>query len=55
MTNPGARSAKVAVLALTSAASFMVSLDSQVVATALRTIQLDLGASIEQLEWTVNA
>jgi EmrB/QacA subfamily drug resistance transporter len=55
MTDPSARSAKVAVLALTSAASFMVSLDSQVVATALRTIQLDLNASIEQLEWTVNA
>jgi len=43
------------VLALTSAASFMVSLDSQVVATALSTIRLDLGASIEQLEWVVNA
>jgi EmrB/QacA subfamily drug resistance transporter len=33
----------------------MVSLDSQVVATALSTIRLDLGASIEQLEWVVNA
>jgi len=43
------------VLALTSVASFMVSLDSQVVATALNTIRLDLGASIEQLEWVVNA
>ncbi len=55
MTGSSAKSAKLSVLALTSAASFMVSLDSQVVATALRTIQLDLGASIEQLEWTVNA
>src|SRR6266508_4046016 len=43
------------VLALTSVASFMVSLDSQVVATALSTIRLDLRASIEQLEWVVNA
>jgi MFS family permease len=43
------------VLALTSMASFMVSLDSLVVSTALPTIRLDLAASIEQLEWTVNA
>ena len=42
-------------LALASVASFMVSLDSLVVTTALGTIRLDLGASIEQLEWTVNA
>ena len=43
------------VLALTSVASAMVALDSLVVTTALSTIRLDLGASIEQLEWTVNA
>ncbi len=43
------------VLALTSVASFMISLDSQVVSTALSTIHRSLGASIEQLEWTVNA
>jgi MFS family permease len=43
------------VLALTSAASFMVALDALVVTTALSTIRLDLGASIEALEWTVNA
>ena len=55
MTDARARSAKTQVLALTSIASFMVSLDSQVVATALNTIRLDLSASIEQLEWTVNA
>jgi EmrB/QacA subfamily drug resistance transporter len=54
---PAARTpdTKIWVLALTSIASFMVSLDSQVVATALSTIRLDLDASIEQLEWTVNA
>ena len=43
------------VLALTSIASLMVALDTLVVSTALTTIRLDLGASIEELEWTVNA
>lgn len=43
------------VLALAAAASFMAALDTLVVTTALTTIRLDLGASIEQLEWTVNA
>jgi len=42
-------------LALTSLASFMAALDTLVVTTALSTIRLDLGASIDQLEWTVNA
>jgi EmrB/QacA subfamily drug resistance transporter len=53
-----ARSAKSAprwVLALTSAAAFMVALDALVVSTALPTIRVDLGASLEELEWTVNA
>ena len=43
------------VLALTSVASLMVVLDALVVATALTSIRADLGASLEQLEWTVNA
>jgi EmrB/QacA subfamily drug resistance transporter len=43
------------VLVLTSVASFMVALDTLVVSTALTTIRIDLGASIEELEWTVNA
>lgn len=43
------------VLALTSTVSFMVSLDSQVVATALPAIRLHLHASLAALEWTVNA
>jgi EmrB/QacA subfamily drug resistance transporter len=43
------------VLALASLASFMAALDTLVVTTALTTIRLDLGASIDQLEWTVNA
>ena len=42
-------------LALASAASVLVVLDQLVVATALNTIRRDLGASIGQLEWTVNA
>ncbi|MFC5265266.1 MFS transporter [Kribbella qitaiheensis] len=43
------------VLALTSLGSVMVALDVLVVAAALTTIRQDLDASIEQLEWTVNA
>ncbi|HEY4463624.1 MAG TPA: DHA2 family efflux MFS transporter permease subunit [Streptosporangiaceae bacterium] len=43
------------VLALTSVAALMVGLDMLVVTTALTTIRLHLGASIEQLEWIVNA
>jgi EmrB/QacA subfamily drug resistance transporter len=43
------------VLVLTSATSLMVSLDTQVVATALPVIRLHLHASLTSLEWTVNA
>jgi EmrB/QacA subfamily drug resistance transporter len=43
------------VLALTSVASLMVALDALVVTTALSTIRVDLGASVANLEWTVNA
>jgi EmrB/QacA subfamily drug resistance transporter len=43
------------VLGLSSLASFMVVLDLLVVATALPSIRHDLGASLEDLEWTVNA
>jgi EmrB/QacA subfamily drug resistance transporter len=41
--------------ALVSVALFMVTLDNLVVSTALPTIRVDLGASLESLEWTVNA
>jgi EmrB/QacA subfamily drug resistance transporter len=41
--------------AITSLALFMVSLDNLVVTTAIPVIRTDLGASLEQLEWTVNA
>jgi hypothetical protein len=40
---------------LTAIGSVMAALDTLVVASALSKIRLDLGASIEQLEWTVNA
>src|ERR671914_3046034 len=40
---------------VTSVALFMVVLDNLVVSTALPVIRVDLGASIEELEWTVNA
>jgi EmrB/QacA subfamily drug resistance transporter len=43
------------VLAVASIASLMVALDALVVTTALPTIRVHLGASIEELEWTVNA
>jgi EmrB/QacA subfamily drug resistance transporter len=42
-------------LAIVSVAVFMVTLDNLVVSTALSSIRLDLGASLEALEWTVNA
>ena len=41
--------------AITSVALFMVMLDNLVVSTALPVIRTDLGATIEPLEWTVNA
>ena len=40
---------------LTSVAGLIVALDQLVVATALDTIHRDLGASMADLEWTVNA
>jgi EmrB/QacA subfamily drug resistance transporter len=41
-------------LAIASVAIFMVTLDNLVVTTALPSIRADLGASLEDLEWTVN-
>jgi EmrB/QacA subfamily drug resistance transporter len=43
------------VIVLTGIGSLMAALDTLVVSTALSTIRVDLGASVEQLEWTVNA
>jgi EmrB/QacA subfamily drug resistance transporter len=42
-------------LALTAVAALLIVLDSLVVTTALSAIRVDLGASIEELEWTVSA
>ncbi|WP_327145377.1 MFS transporter [Nocardia sp. NBC_01327] len=55
-TDEGRMTSKQAwVLGLASVASFMMALDSLVVTTALSTIRKDLTASVESLEWTVNA
>jgi EmrB/QacA subfamily drug resistance transporter len=43
------------VVVLTAIGSLMAALDTLVVSTALNRIRLDLGASVGQLEWTVNA
>jgi len=40
---------------LTGLGSLMAALDTLVVATALHAIRLDLGATVEELEWTVNS
>jgi EmrB/QacA subfamily drug resistance transporter len=49
------RTQKTWTLALTSIGSFMVALDGTVVTTALTRIRADLGASLVELEWTINA
>jgi EmrB/QacA subfamily drug resistance transporter len=49
------RSIQTWAIVLTGIGQFMAALDTLVVSTALSTIRLDLGASIEELEWTVNA
>lgn len=43
------------VVILTAVGSAMAALDTLVVSTALSAIRVDLGATVEQLEWTVNA
>jgi EmrB/QacA subfamily drug resistance transporter len=55
MTSHHPRGATGWVMALTAIGSLMAALDTLVVTTALSTIRVDLGASVEQLEWTVNA
>src|SRR5262252_8566759 len=46
---------RVWTLVLASLGLFMVALDTLVVTTALPVIRVDLGASLSDLEWTVNA
>ncbi|MEH2565514.1 DHA2 family efflux MFS transporter permease subunit [Bradyrhizobium sp. AZCC 2289] len=43
------------VLGVTSLASFMMALDALVITTAFATIRADFGASVETLQWAVNA
>ncbi|HSD80112.1 MAG TPA: DHA2 family efflux MFS transporter permease subunit [Solirubrobacteraceae bacterium] len=54
MSSTASRSA-LRTLLVVSAALFMTSLDNLIVTVALPSIRADLGASIEGLEWTVNA
>jgi EmrB/QacA subfamily drug resistance transporter len=49
------RTRSIWTLAIVSVALFMVTLDNLVVTNALVSIREDLGATIEELEWTVNA
>ena len=50
-----ARTRTIWTFVVTSLGLFMVVLDNLVVSTALPVIRTDLNASLEQLEWTVNA
>ena len=50
-----AKSRTIWTFAITSAAVFMATLDNLVVTTALPVIRKDLHATIQSLEWTVNA
>ena len=49
------RNQSTVTLAIVSVALFMVTLDNLVVTNALVSIREDLGATLEELEWTVNA
>src|SRR5258708_19633215 len=55
MQEPVERGGKNWVLGVTALASFMMALDALVITTAFATIRGDLGASVETLQWTVNA
>jgi EmrB/QacA subfamily drug resistance transporter len=55
MQNSHEKARQIWVLILASLASFMVALDATVVTTALTTIHRDLGVSVANLEWIVNA
>jgi EmrB/QacA subfamily drug resistance transporter len=50
-----ARTRTIWTFVITSTALFMVTLDNLVVTTAIPVIRTDLSASLESLEWTVNA
>ena len=50
-----ARRSRIATLVIVSLGLFMVVLDNLIVSVALPSIHRDLGASMQSLEWTVNA
>src|SRR6476620_4396913 len=49
------RSSAAWIFAITAIALFMVALDNLVVTTALPVIRAELGSSLQELEWMVNA
>jgi EmrB/QacA subfamily drug resistance transporter len=55
MREPDVERGKNWVLGVTALASFMMALDAQVITTAFATIRNEFGASVETLQWTVNA
>src|ERR1700731_164185 len=55
MQESNVTSGKNWVLGVTALASFMMALDAMVITTAFAAIRADLGASVETLQWTVNA
>jgi EmrB/QacA subfamily drug resistance transporter len=55
MQEPVERGGKNWVLGVTALASFMMALDALVITTAFAAIRGDFGASVETLQWTVNA
>src|SRR5712691_6488857 len=55
MQEPNVRGEKNWVLGITALASFMMALDALVITTAFATIRGDFGASVETLQWSVNA
>src|ERR1700731_4679032 len=55
MQEHDAKGSKNWTLGVTALASFMMALDAQVITTAFATIRGDFGASVEMLQWTVNA
>jgi len=55
MQDSDVRGGKYWVLGVTALASFMMALDALVITTAFAAIRGDLSASVETLQWTVNA
>src|SRR6266487_2565990 len=53
--SPMTRSARIAVIAVTGAALFMIVLDNLIVVSTLPAIQRGLHASLSSLEWVIDA